>query len=839
MATRNVDKSNLGYLGTDFQYKLAKYFIEDNNFFNQISNIVDQNAFTDPLLRTFVGTIKDYYNKESIVPSYSTMEIALRAKSNSEIEIREWEELIEKLNEYTYEGSSLIKDNAIKFFKQQKLIKAANKMLEKVGKGDIEQFDECQALIKDALETDAVDDFGYSIFDLEEQALSDDYTVSIPTGISGLDDVLGGGLDKKKVGLIIGALGFGKALADDENVVTPTGYKQIKEIKVGDYVIGCDGKPKMVIGVFPQGERDIYKVTFSDKTSCRCDKEHLWNVNSLRQRKRYKYNKTIHRKVFSPDYSFKTKTLSEIMEEGLVKKKMRNFRLPMTKPVEFTEHELKIDPYLMGYFIGDGTFSRKAITCGYQDIEVCTRELSKCCEEFSVKYYQKRNIYNLNFKQTFKDKLDYYFEENKTSDSKYIPFEYKYNTVENRVALLNGLMDSDGTAAKNGTCLFNTKSKQLAIDIRDIVLSLGGYATLREKKCGYYSKKYEKYIDCGIQYECTLTLTDPNIPMFRFERKQSRVKYRVKYKECKYIDKIEYVGKQNAICIKVDSDDELFLTNDYIVTHNTTLTTAMAAAAASTGFNVVQIYFEDDDVDITRKHFSRITDKEAFEFKRLSPDEKIKVQEILANHPDREKLKKNLRLKSFVTGETSVNDIRNFLLKLTNKGFKPDLVTIDYFECLQLERTGFNADTEWTREGITMRKLEKLAKELDIAIWIPSQGNKDSLNAEIVTVDKNGGSIKKGQIAQVIISIARTPEDAANNRATLALLKNRSGKGSKLFRNIYFDNGKSTVRCDEVEELDGLKEWEEIQNDIEQKTNNQVARMVQDSLKEDRKKFKN
>lgn len=481
MATRNVDKSNLGYLGTDFQYKLAKYFIEDNNFFNQISNIVDQNAFTDPLLRTFVGTIKDYYNKESIVPSYSTMEIALRAKSNSEIEIREWEELIEKLNEYTYEGSSLIKDNAIKFFKQQKLIKAANKMLEKVGKGDIEQFDECQSLIKDALETDAVDDFGYSIFDLEEQALSDDYTVSIPTGISGLDDVLGGGLDKKKVGLIIGGLGFGK----------------------------------------------------------------------------------------------------------------------------------------------------------------------------------------------------------------------------------------------------------------------------------------------------------------------------------------------------------------------TTLTTAIAAAAASAGFNVVQIYFEDDDVDITRKHFSRITDKEAFEFKRLSPDEKQKVQAILANHPDREKLARNLRLKSFVTGETTVADIRSFIIKLTNKGFKPDLVTLDYFECLQLERTGFNAETEWTREGITMRKIESMAKELDVAIWIPSQGNRDSLTADVVTVDKNGGSIKKGQIAQVIISIARTPEDAENNRATLALLKNRSGKGSKLFRNIYFDNGKSTVRCDEVEELDGLKEWEEIQNDIEQKTTNQMARLVQDSLKEDRKKIKN
>lgn len=388
MATKSVDKSNLGYLGSDFQYKLVKYFIEDDDFFNQIANIVDQNAFTDSLLRTFVGTIKDYYNKENIVPSYSTIELALRAKSSTEIEIREWEELIEKLENLTFEGSSLVKENALKFFKQQKLIKAANKMLEKVGKGDIEQFDESLSLIKEALETDAIDDLGYSIFDLEEKALSDDYTVSVPTGISGLDDVLGGGLDKKKVGLIIGGLGFGKALADDENVVTPTGYKQIKDIKVGDYVIGSDGQPKMVLGVFPQGERDIYRVVFSDKTSCRCDKEHLWNVNSLRQRKRGTHRHGV--SVRNPDYSYKTKTLSQIMEEGLVVRKMRNFRIQMTKPVEFTEHELKINPYLMGYFIGDGCMIKNTISCGYQDIEFCTEELNKCGEEFTVKYHPDR-----------------------------------------------------------------------------------------------------------------------------------------------------------------------------------------------------------------------------------------------------------------------------------------------------------------------------------------------------------------------------------------------------------------------------------------------------------------
>ena len=486
MATRTIDKSNLGYLGSDFQFKLVKYLIEDENFFNQISNIVDQNAFTDPLLRTFVGTLKDYYNKENIVPSYATMEICLRAKSNTDIEVSEWEELIEKLKNLSFEGSSLIKDNALKFFKQQKLIKAANKMLEKVGKGDIEQFDECQKLIKDAIETDAVDDLGYSIFDLQEKALSNEYTVSIPTGISGLDDALGGGLDKGKFGLIIGPLSFGK----------------------------------------------------------------------------------------------------------------------------------------------------------------------------------------------------------------------------------------------------------------------------------------------------------------------------------------------------------------------TSLSTAIASSAAAfrcpendnKGWKVVQIYFEDDDVDITRKHFSRLTNKEAKDFKRLSDTDREQVLSVLENHPDRELIKNNLRLKSFRTGEKTVTDIKNWLINLTNKGFKPDLVIIDYFECLAPERDDKTKD-KWEQEGVTARKIESMAKELDIAIWVPTQGSRDSIDLEVVTVDKGGGSIKKQQIAQVVISIARTMEMRENNRATVSLLKNRSGLGIKVFTNILFDNGRSIIVCDDVEELDSLKEWEGIKDDYAESDKQYALQMVREELAKGRKKF--
>ena len=115
-----VDKSDLGYLGIDFQKKLVKCFVEYPNFFNEICPIVEQNSFTDSLLRTFVGTLKDYYQKENVVPSYETIGFLLRKNANSEIEITEWETLIGELKSLTLEGNTVVRENALKFFLNSK-----------------------------------------------------------------------------------------------------------------------------------------------------------------------------------------------------------------------------------------------------------------------------------------------------------------------------------------------------------------------------------------------------------------------------------------------------------------------------------------------------------------------------------------------------------------------------------------------------------------------------------------------------------------------------------------------------------------------------------------------
>ena len=854
MGKQKLDKTNLGYLDVSYQYKLVKYFIEDSSFFENMVSIVDPNAFTEPALRNFVGIIKDKYTTNSVVPSYEMISIIVRSKAKTQIDIEECEALIHKLKfETSYEGNVEVKDIATRFFKQQNMIKVANKILEIAGKGDIDRYDECQKLFEDAATAGQEEDFGFSIFDLKEKALSNDYTVSIPTGIKQLDEHVGGGLDKGKLGLLIAPAGFGKAQPLSARILTSNGYKLMGDIQVGDEVLGRDGKPYKVSGVFPQGKRPIYRVTFSNGTSCECDIEHLWNVNSLNQRNRKRYipgvSKHRNDKYYVPDNSFKTLSLRQIIDKGIVKRGNRlNFKLPMPQPVTFKERPLFIDPYLMGYCLGDGNMERYSISVGAADKDVVADILTPILgEDLHTFYREKRNIWSFdivgNTRKVLLENTNYH-----KSDTKYIMDDFLFNTIENRIALLQGLMDSDGCANKNGSCEFASKSKILAEQVQWLVRSLGGFASLSVNDSGYYSEKYQKYVDCDKRYRVTISLCDPSISLFRMKRKQDRVQYRTKYADSLFISNVEYVREDEAQCIMVDSDEHLYLTEDFIVTHNTSFTTAINAYAATykcdmnnhQGYKVLQIYFEDDDVDITRKHFARMTQTEARFMKRLDIANRDEIEEKLMLHPDRDMINENLRLKHFRSGTKSASDIEVFIKKLINKGFKPDLITIDYFECVLPEKGGNSTDSQWVKEGVTMRKFENMAKDLNCAIWIATQGNKDSINSpEVVRMDQAGGSIMKVQVAQFILSIARALEDIDRNKAVISILKNRSGKSGKIFNNVKFNNGTCTISCDDIEEYDDALVWQEASTKMKEDSMINMTRGIVQGFRKDNSEHNN
>lgn len=458
-------RNDLGYLGEAFQYRLTHEFMENHTFFEDLSSIIDQNMFTDPNLKTFVGVMKNYYEREGHVPSYDMMEVELRDISHSEKETETYLAILEKVHSCASDGVDRIRELAEKFFRQQNIIKTANEILKIAGNGDTKRYEECVGLLNDAMYKGVHNDFGEGVFDHINETLSDDYRVPIPTGIDKIDETLEGGLGKGELGVIIAPSGIGKS----------------------------------------------------------------------------------------------------------------------------------------------------------------------------------------------------------------------------------------------------------------------------------------------------------------------------------------------------------------------SMTTAMASHAALNGFKVLQIIFEDRIKQIQRKHIGRLTNIES---KDLSKKENIDyVKEVIEKYKEDGTLQKNLRIVKFPSGEKTARQIKAFILKLINNGFKPDLVIIDYFECLAHE-SDRNSTNEFEKEGKTMRFFEAMVGELDIALWIPSQGTKDSINLELITMDKIGGSVKKAQIAHIILSIARTVDDIANNKATIAILKNRAGKSGKVFNNVGFNNGTCRISTDEVDECDSLFEMNEKKKEANFELQKDIMRSI-------------
>lgn len=463
------NQTDLKYLGEDYQYCLVREFLEDQEFFRDLSPIIDQNTFTEPTLRLFVGMMKDAYEVKDVAPDYKTLRRLIGDKANNEVELEIYEATLDKLRALKVNDPLGVKECALKFFRQQNIVRCAHEIIGIASSGDEDKYEQSVRILTEALNKGLHDDLGVKVFDNENETLSDDYRVAIPTGVDVLDDTLEGGIGKGELGVIVGPSGFGK----------------------------------------------------------------------------------------------------------------------------------------------------------------------------------------------------------------------------------------------------------------------------------------------------------------------------------------------------------------------TSLTTAMASYAATfkcdqnmnNGFKVLQIVFEDRVKQIQRKHFGRITGIEA---KDLSKPENVEdVKEALANYEDRDMLNENLRIIRFPSGEKTADSIQRLIMKLINSGFTPDLVIVDYFECLK--HIGPSSMSEWDKEGITMRKFESMAGELNIAFWIPVQGNKDSVNQEIVTMDKAGGSFKKIQIGHIVISIARSLDDIEANIATFCVLKNRAGKSGRIFSNVYMNNGTCIIDSTNADEYSTLASFDDQKDQARIKAQREIA----------------
>ena len=216
-------------------------------------------------------------------------------------------------------------------------------------------------------------------------------------------------------------------------------------------------------------------------------------------------------------------------------------------------------------------------------------------------------------------------------------------------------------------------------------------------------------------------------------------------------------------------------------TGKTTLLTKFANTAYNLGYNVVQIFFEDNPGNIKRKHYTIWTEIAPDSQPEFKDEVKAKVEEAQS------KSKGSLRLLKLASDNVTVSEIKNKVRKMNSESpNKVDLLVIDYVDCLSTDKS--TNGEEWKGEGSVMRSLESMTTEFNMAIWTATQGNRESISSEIVTGDQMGGSIKKAQIAHVILSIAKTLEQKDQNLATLTLIKSRIGKDGVVFQNCKFNN---------------------------------------------------
>jgi phosphate starvation-inducible PhoH-like protein len=363
----------------------------------------------------------------------------------------------------------------------------------------------------------------------------------------------------------------GRCHPEFTNVLTPEGWRPIGELEVGDLVVGSNGEPTPVLGVFPQGRKEMYRVTAQDGATVLACAEHLWAVKTASDKRRGKPHRILE---------------TQEMIDDLRVFHQRKYELPLiSKPVEFPAREVPMDPYALGLLLGDGSITGRSTPAFATADPELALALEAALPDVTVRFRERVNYSLIRDRKPGESlRLENPVEAalrplgllGTRSVSKFIPHEYLYNSADVRIALLQGLLDSDGgpVSQKDRSCRiqYSTTSIVLADGMVELVQSLGGVAYSRRRYAE--GRKPGRSNGRDVHHRLDSHIINIRLPEgiepFRLERKAA------KYREfggggrpMRFIDSIEYAGEEEGVCIQVGAADSLYVTEDYLVTHNT------------------------------------------------------------------------------------------------------------------------------------------------------------------------------------------------------------------------------------------------------------------------------
>lgn len=509
----------------------------------------------------------------------------------------------------------------------------------------------------------------------------------IPSGFDRFDIAIGGGLRRKCVDLIAARP---KALRHGSIVYSPSGPVKIENIKVGDTVLHPTRGATRVTAVWPHENVDIYRIHFKDGDTVDCCKDHIWHVQKS-------YGNHVE----------ELKTVQELLNDVTYGNHGKyKWNVPLPKIVDFNEQPVSIDPYTMGILLGDGSEGNSATSYRINGLQDRLRETG----------IFGHNCY-----------------------SKFVPKEYIYNSVEVRLAVLAGLLDTDGDCtidarSKNSRTRFGSVSLQLCKDVKEIVQSLGGLCSINKTT----TKLHDKVFD---SYRCEIRLPE-GINPFRLKRKAERFTGRQIGDLKRTIVKIEKVGIDKARCLTLSDNDGLFMTDNYVVTHNTGKSMFGDAVAMHVSKNLnIPVLMLDTEMS-KEDHLNRM-------LANISGVEinKISTGKFAENELDKEKVNKAAKLLKdipyhyiSIAGqpfENILSMMRKWIYQ--HVGFDENgktndcLIVYDYLKLMGSESIT-NAMQEYQVLGFQITKLHNFCVKYDVPCLSFVQLNRDGITKESTDV---------------------------------------------------------------------------------------------------------
>ncbi len=535
---------------------------------------------------------------------------------------------------------------------------------------------------------------------IEQMAGRPEMITGVPTGFTDFDQMTSG-LQRQDLIIIAARPSMGKAQPLSAKVLTSDGWKAMGELEAGDDLASVDGRPSTVIGIYPQGVKQIYKVTFSDGRSTECCDEHLW-------------------RVYCRDWPEpKILTTEKVASLLLRKRYQKRLWIEMCSGDFGHDEPLPIDPWILGALIGEGDFS--ALRFSTASETMLAQMTIGLGPEFSLNHagkydyritqaagHRRAGRYGV-WPNPLKEELKSLGLWGRRSESKFIPELYKTASREARLALLRGLLDADGWAERTGSIRFSTSSEQLADDVVELARSLGGWATKNRKQPVYVYKGERR--QGRPSFVINIAHPEPE-SLFTLPEKRARVSQTRKRRKMPTFVSIEPVRQEEARCIAVTHPSQLYITDEYVVTHNTALALNMAQYAAKNG-NTIGI-------------FSLEMSAEQLVSRLLCSEARVDAHRLRTGYLNREEwarladaLRRLCETQIFIddTPGTGVLEMRAKSRRLkAEHGL--DMLVIDY---MQLMSGRGRIESRQQEVSQISRDLKGLAKELDMPVIALSQ----------------------------------------------------------------------------------------------------------------------